>query len=115
MFEEIEKLDKKLPSNKEIKKQAKKITKKYNMYQIVSVIIVVVGIIIGIIAGNMYSVCSSYSSLNQMCLEQGFNFSLMLVVWMLAFIIGIFLHALGKIIEILTNIEKNLTNNSKKK
>ena len=115
MFEEIEKLDKKLPSNQEMKKQVKKVTKKYNIYQMLSFFVLFIGLIMGIIAGNMYAVCSSYSNVNQMCIQEGFNFSLMLVVWSITGIVGIILHSLGKIVEILSNIEKNLSYNSKKK
>lgn len=115
MFEEIEKQDKKLPDNKEIKKKVKELSKKYNLYQIIAVLILGIGIIIGIIVGNHYSVCSSYSKINNMCLEQSFNFGIMILIWMIAFIIGVIISALGKIIELLNKMIKILDNNGKKK
>ncbi len=114
MFKEIKKMDKNLPSNKEVQNHLKNIFKKYNMYQVVAAFIVVIGIIIGIIVGNNYSVCSSYSKINNMCLEQSFNFGIMLVIWIITLILGVVLSALGKIIDLLSGIEKKLNNNSKK-
>lgn len=115
MFEEIEKQDKKLPEVKEIKKRVKNISKKYNLYQIIAAFILIIGIITGIIIGNNYSLCSSYSKINGMCLEQSFNFGMMLIIWTISFILAVVLSALGKIIELLSKIEKKLSNNSKKK
>lgn len=115
MFEEIEKYDKKLPDKKEIKKQVRELSKKYNLYQGVSIGIFVVGVIIGIILGNHYSTCSSYSQINQMCVEESFNIGIMLLTWIISFIIGLIVMQLGQIISLLMKINENMENKSKKK
>ncbi len=115
MFEEIEKVDKKLPSSKEVKKQAKNLVKKYNLYQIIAIFIVVIGIIMGIVVGNSYAVCNSYSNINGLCVAQSFNFGWMFTLWIVASIVGVLISSLGKIIELLTKIDEKCTNMSKKK
>lgn len=113
MFEEIEKYDKKLPNKKDINKQVKIISQKYNIYQMIAFFVVAIGIVIGIVMGNNFSICKSYSYMNDLCIEQSFNFGLMIVVWAIACILGVFLSALGKIIELLSQIDKKLNNNHK--
>ena len=115
MFEEIEKYDKKLPNKKEIQKQFQNISKKYNIYQMIAVFVVVVGTVIGIIMRNHFSVCNSYSYVNNVCIAQSFNFGLMIVVWAIAFILGVLLSALGKMIELLNEIDQKLNNKQKNK
>ena len=115
MFEEIDKLDKKLPTSKEIKKYRKTITEKYNLYQIIAIGVFVVGFIMGIILGNNYAQCESYSKINEMCLEETFNIGFMLFTWIITFVIGVLIIALGQIIQLLTKINEKLENGNKKK
>ena len=114
MFEEIEKKDKKLPNIKELSKEIKNANNKYGMYRISAAIILIVGIIFGIVMGNKYTSCSSMSSISETCIEETFNFGLMIIIVFASSIISLVLSALGKIIELLSSINEKLSKNSKK-
>ena len=109
-------LDMKKPSeNLPTIKEAKELVKKYNIYQITAALIIIIGLITGVVIGDKSSVCSSYSRINDMCLENTFNFGSMLLIWVISIIVALIISSLGKIVELLSNINEKLDRISKKK
>ncbi len=107
MFEEIEKTKEELPKAKSISKEISKY--KLNFYQIFAIFIMFVLFWLGIILGNLFPTCGSSSTLYAgVCLTTEFNFSLMLAVWFVGVIIGVFTFAIGHIIYLLGEISSNL-------
>ena len=98
MFEEIDKIKADLPKAKAITGQFSKYT--FNAYQVFCT---------GIILGNLFPACGSSSTLySGVCIETEFNFFLMICVWFVGLLIGLFIFAIGHIIALLESINKKL-------
>lgn len=84
-----------------------------NIYQKIAVIIYVICLFLGILLGNLFPSCGSSSEFySNVCVTTEFNFSLMLFIWFVSFLICLLFYALGHIISLLTSINNQL---SKKK
>ena len=108
MFEEIDRDKAELPKVKTIVKQIDKT--EFNGYQRFAVVTYFVCFFLGIIFGNLFPTCGSSSMLyGDVCVTTEFNFSLMLFIWFVSFLICLFFFALGHIIAILSSINDKLS------
>lgn len=108
MFEEIENEKKDLPDVRTIKKKVKKY--KFNGYQKFAIATYVLCFIFGIILGNLFPSCSAGVAVyNNTCSSFEFNSFLMISVWFVSLFICLLFFEIGHIIELLTNINKNLS------
>lgn len=107
MFEEIEKTKQDLPRIKTI---VRKVTNyKFNGYQKFAIIIYIICFCLGVLFGNLFPACGSSSTLYAgTCLTTEFNFSLMVFIWFVSFLICLFFFALGHIILLLTDISEKM-------
>lgn len=107
MFDEIEKVKAELPRAKTIGKEIKKV--RLNLYQIFALFTYVIVIVLGIIFGNLFPTCGTSSALySGACITTEFNFSLMLCIWFVGFIVCLFIFATGHIINLLEAINHKL-------
>lgn len=107
MFEEIDKVKKDLPKLNTIGKDLE--VTGMNIYQKISVVIFLIFLFIGILLGNLFPSCGSSSEFyGGYCMATEFNFSLMLFIWFIDFLISMFFYAIGHIIALLTAINEKL-------
>lgn len=106
MFDEIEKAKEDLPKLNTITKEV--LHYKLNGYQKFAVVTYLVCFCIGIILGNLFPVCGSSSNFYSTCTTTEFNFSLMIFVWFVSFLVCLFFFAIGHIIFLLTEINNKL-------
>ena len=103
LFEEIESVKAELPKAKTLTRKFRKF--RFNFYQMFAIFTYFIIICLGIIFGNLFPTCGTSSTLySGVCLTTGFNFSLMLGVWFVGFILCLFIFAVGHIIGILESI-----------
>lgn len=108
MFEDIDKLKKELPKLTTVSSEVNKI--KFNIYQKIAIVIYVICIFLGVLFGNLFPSCGSSSKFySGVCLTTEFNFSLMLFIWFISFLICFLFYALGHIISLLTSINNSLS------
>ena len=106
MFDEIEREKEDLPKIHNITKEMSHYTfKKKKKFAIVTFLVC---FCFGIILGNLFPACGTSSNFYGVCTTTEFNFSLMLFVWFVSFLVCLFFFALGHIISLLTSIEKHL-------
>ncbi len=106
LFDEVSKEKKEFPRTKSLKKSVEK--RNYNFYQLFSFWLFVIIFFLGIIFGNLFSTCKAstyYFSSN--CVNQ-FNYSLMVLIWFVGFVISVCIFAVGHIIYLLEDINKKL-------
>ena len=105
MFEEIDKLKKDLPKAKTISKEMNDI--ELNIYQKISVVIFIICVLLGVLFGNLFPSCGSefYSDI---CATTEFNFSLMLFIWFVSFIVCLLFFMIGRVISLLNSINDRL-------
>ena len=107
MFEEIENAKQDLPKIKTITKKVSNY--KFNGYQKFAIIIYIVCFCLGILFGNLFPACGSSSTFYAgACLTTEFNFSLMIFIWFVSFLVCLFFFALGHIILLLTSINEKI-------
>ena len=107
MFEEIDKIKAELPKAKNITGQISKYP--FNAYQIFAIFTFFIFFCTGIILGNLFPACGSSSTLySGICVETEFNVFLMICVWFVGLLIGMFIFGLGHIIALLESINKKL-------
>ena len=107
LFESIDRVKKDLPKLKTVSHDVKE--QNLNIYQIVSLIIFIICLLLGILFGNLFPICGSSSGFyGGVCLSTEFNFSLMLLIWFIAFLVCMFFYAIGHIIALLTSINNKL-------
>lgn len=107
MFEDIGKVKKDLPKVKTVFKNVKKTP--FNFYQIIAIIIGALSFIIGIVFGNLFPACGSTASFySDICLTTEFNFSLMILIWFVSFLLCLFIFAIGHIIALLSDIREKM-------
>ena len=108
MFEEIDKVKKELPKLTSISNGLN--LKSVNIYQKIAIVIFIIFLFIGILFGNLFPSCGSSSEFyGGYCLATEFNFSLMLMIWFLDFLLSMFFYAIGHIIALLSAINDKLT------
>lgn len=112
MFEEIEKAKEDLPKFNNITREVGNY--KLNGYQKFSLITFAVCFVFGIILGNLFPVCGNSSNFFSTCTTTEFNFSLMIFFWFISFLVCLFFFAIGHIISLLTDINKNLNKRASK-
>ena len=107
LFEEINKAKQDFPKKKTITDEFHKRT--FNFYQIFAITLFVLLFVLGIFLGNLFSTCqaSSYFYSDE-CLVTEFNFSVMISVWFVGFLVSTFIYAIGHIIELLKSIDEKL-------
>lgn len=110
-FDEVNKSKKDFPKANTVKNKVG--SYKLNVYQIFAIGVFVICFFLGIVFGNLFSTCTttSYFS-NDTCLVTEFNFSLMMAIWFISFIVCIFIFAIGHIIAILSQINEKLEKNN---
>ena len=107
-FEEISKEKEDFPKVNTLKKEVTKYT--LNGYQIFSIVLFVIFFCLGIILGNLFATCEATSYFySDTCLVSSFNFSLMVAIWFVGFLVSIIMFAIGHIIGLLTEISEKLT------
>lgn len=107
MFEEIDKLKKDLPKAKTISKEMNDI--ELNIYQKISVVIFIICVLLGVLFGNLFPSCGSSSEFySDICATTEFNFSLMLFIWFVSFIVCLLFFMIGKVISLLNSINDRL-------
>ena len=110
MFDEIDKVKKKLPTLKTVTNEVT--SHNLNNYQIVAVVTFGIAFCVGIIFGNLFPSCGTTSNIySSGCATTEFNFSLTLTIWFISFLVSELFYGLGQIISLLENINKNLTKN----
>ena len=83
---------------------------KLNGYQIIGICILVLGVVLGILFGNTFSTCEASSFFfNNVCTVRKFNFSLMILIWGISFLLFLGLYSIGHIISLLTQINEKLS------
>ena len=108
MFEEIDELKKDLPKIKTISKEMNKI--ELNIYQKISVCIFIICLLVGILFGNLFPSCGSSSEFySNVCITTEFNFSLMLFIWFVSFIVCLLFFMIGRVISLLNSINDGLS------
>lgn len=108
LFEEISKEKKDFPKINSVKKNVKR--EKLNFYQILAIVIFVVCFFLGIVLGNLFSTCTTSSYFySDACLVTQFNFSLMIMIWFVSFLISTAFYSVGHIISIISEINEKLT------
>lgn len=107
MFEEIDNVKKDLPKLSSITKGLK--VQETNIYQKIAIVIFFIFLIVGILFGNLFPSCGSSSEFyGGYCLATEFNFSLMLFIWFIDFLVSMFFYAIGHIIALLSAINDKL-------
>ncbi len=108
LFEEISKEKKDFPKRKTITDEFNRYT--FNFYQGFAITLFVILFFLGIFLGNLFATCqaSSYFYSDE-CLVTEFNFSVMIMVWFVGFLVSTFIYAIGQIIELLKDIDEKLT------
>ncbi len=106
LFEEIDKQKEEIPLlNKTIKKVEKY---EYNFYQKVAIFTMFVCFCAGIVLGNVFPSCQSSGLYNKTCNITEFNIALTILFWFVSFLLSMFIFFMGHVINILSNIEKNM-------
>ncbi len=108
LFEEIHKIKEDFPKQKTIADGFKR--QSLNFYQGLAVTLFVILFFLGIFLGNLFATCqaSSYFYSDE-CLVTEFNFSVMIIVWAVGFLLSTFIYAIGQIVELLKDIDEKLT------
>lgn len=107
MFDEIEQAKKDLPRVKSLTNKVEDYP--FNGYQKFAIITYIICFILGILFGNLFPACGTSSTLYVgACVSTQFNFSLMLFIWFVSFLLCLFFFALGHIIALLTSIDQKL-------
>lgn len=107
MFEEIDRVKKDLPRAKAISKEVNSI--ELNIYQKISLVIFIICLFLGILFGNLFPSCGSSSEFySNVCDTVEFNFSLMLFIWFVSFIVCLLFFMIGRIIFLLNSINNRL-------
>lgn len=109
LFYKIDAIDEDIPR---LKKVIKNVTShQLNGYQIVAITILTIGVCLGIIFGNLFPACGTTTGLyTKVCDATEFNFSLMIFIWFISFLVCVFFYAIGHIIELLESINSKLKN-----
>lgn len=107
LFEEISKVKKDFPERKDIDDGFH--NQKYNFYQGFAIVLFIILFFLGVFLGNLFATCqaSSYFYSDE-CLVTEFNFSVMILVWFIGFLVSTFIYAIGHIIELLKSIDEKL-------
>ncbi len=112
MFHEIDKVKKNLPKLKSVSHEVNKMS--LNVYQKIAVIIFIICLIIGVLFGNLFPACGSSSEFYaDRCFSTEFNFSLMLFIWFISFIVCMLFYILGHIVSLLSSINEKISKSSK--
>lgn len=107
MFEEIDKVKKELPRAKTISKEMNDI--ELNIYQKISLGIFIICLLLGVLFGNLFPSCGSSSDFySNVCSTTEFNFSLMLFIWFVSFIVCLLFFMIGRVISLLNSINDRL-------
>lgn len=110
MFDDIDKVKKKLPTLKSITSGVT--SHNLNNYQLVAVVTFGIAFCIGIIFGNLFPSCGTTSNIySSACSTTEFNFSLTLAIWFISFLVCVLFYGMGHIISLLQELNKNLTKN----
>ena len=113
MFEEIDKVKKDLPKLNNVSKEVQKV--EINLYQEISIVLLIIGLFTGVFLGNLFPSCGSSSSFySTICSTTEFNFSLMLFVWFISFLVFLFFYGIGQIIALLSSINDKLDKKKQK-
>lgn len=108
MFVEIDKIKKGLPKLNNVGEDVKKI--KLNYYQQTTIVIFIIGLVAGVFMGNLFPSCGSASEyFSNVCDTTEFNFSLMIFIWFIDFLLCMFFYGIGTIIFLLTSINEKLS------
>lgn len=106
-FEEISNAKRDLPKINNITKEVKKYS--LNFYQIIALGILGITFFLGIIFGNLFATCEASSYFySAACTVTQFNFSLMILIWVIGSLISLFIFAIGHIISLLSQINEKL-------
>lgn len=107
LFEEISKAKRELPNANKLTHDVENYS--LNFYQLFAIGLFIVSIGLGVVFGNLFATCeaSSYFYANA-CVVKQFNFSLMLLIWFVGALIGLFIFAIGHIISLLLKINEKL-------
>ncbi len=108
LFEEIQALKKDFPQGNDITEELGRQT--FNFYQAFAIGLFIIVFFLGIFFGNLFATCQASSFFySDECYVTQFNFSVMILVWFLGFLVSTFIYAIGQIIEILKNIDEKLS------
>lgn len=106
-FEEITTAKRDLPKINSITEEVKR--KKLNFYQIFAIGLLVISFFLGIVFGNLFATCEASSYFySAACTVTQFNFSLMILIWVIGSLIALFIFAIGHIITLLSQINEKL-------
>ena len=107
MFLEIDKIKKGLPKYHSVSKEVSSIH--FNLYQQITIVIFIIGLVIGVFMGNLFPSCGSTSEFySNVCETTEFNFSFMIFIWFIDFLICMFFYGIGTIISLLSSINEKL-------
>lgn len=108
MFEEIDRVKKALPKFHSITKEVGKY--QLNGYQKFAIVTYFICFCLGILFGNLFPACGSSSTMYSVtCVTTEFNFSLMIFIWFVSFLLCLFFFAIGHIILLLDAIHDKLS------
>ena len=107
LFEEIDKVKKDLPKLKTVSHEVNKI--ELNIYQRITMVIFIICLFLGVFFGNLFPSCGSTSEFySNVCVTTEFNFSLMLFIWFISFIVCLLFFMIGHVIGLLNSINNQL-------
>ena len=107
-FDEITKVKKDFPKVRTVTDEVK--NQELNFYQIFAIGLFLLFFFLGIFLGNLFATCQATSYFySNACLATEFNFSLMIAIWFVGLLLGVFFYSIGHIIELLTNISDKLS------
>ena len=100
-FEEITKKKKEFPKIHSFAKEFDNY--ELNFYQVFAIGMFVVCFFLGIVFGNLFATCETTSYFySDACLVTEFNFSLMIMIWFVSFLVSTVFFSVGKEIFIVT-------------
>ncbi len=106
-FDEIYKVKQDFPVKHSVANEVKNFD--LNAYQIFAIGFFIVCLFLGIVFGNLFATCQTSSYFySDACVVTEFNFSLMIVIWFVGFLVSAFFFAIGHIISLLSLIYKKL-------
>ena len=106
-FDEISKVKEDFPNKHTVANGVKNYD--MNAYQIFAIGFFIVCLFLGVIFGNLFATCQTASYYySDACVVTEFNFSLMIAIWFMGFLVSAFFFAIGHIISLLSVISKKL-------